>query len=493
MIHLTIQQLSAFLDGELTDASTELIRRHLSECDACTLRFARIEAQEDVLVRILVDEPGDAFFAELAESIAAQCGGGKAASSASRGEKKKPKAEERKIVAPPKPVAPKPAIAAPKAAPVAPKPAPTAKPLPPAKPATAATPAPAPKPAAATTPAPEPMPAPPAAFPEPMARRTITQPPMPSPETRPSLYGRRAEDVTPGVGRSAAAWIAAVVILIIVASAAWVGLHRGAAPPAGAPAVSEQAPTPSETTPPESTSPGAPSASTSLASPETTPEPAPLVAPEPEITSEEAPPAAPEATHEIASEVALQPAPVVQPEPPSVAPAKPKVAPRKAAAPKSPAPASTPAPAPERLVSRPPQNLVPVRTIITETVMTPTGPSAESPPPPVAQQAPATTTPTRLVQDAKSASLRAAKSKDPAAFDDAASAWERAMPVLGGSPEDLAIARRELAQARFQAWAESPTPTRRVAAVTATRAYLLYAPPGPERDQAWTWLGRLKH
>jgi len=55
------------------------------------------------------------------------------------------------------------------------------------------------------------------------------------------------------------------------------------------------------------------------------------------------------------------------------------------------------------------------------------------------------------------------------------------------------MARREIAQARFQAWAESPSAARREAAVTATRAYLLYAPPGPERDQAWTWLGRLKH
>ena len=67
------------------------------------------------------------------------------------------------------------------------------------------------------------------------------------------------------------------------------------------------------------------------------------------------------------------------------------------------------------------------------------------------------------------------------------------MPALANSPEDLAMARRELAQARFQSWAEAPSAARREAAITAARAYLLYAPPGPERDQAWTWLGRLKH
>ena len=66
---LQAETLSAFLDGELTEASTELIRRHLSECGSCTMRFARIEAQEEIMARILVDEPDDDFFRNLAASL----------------------------------------------------------------------------------------------------------------------------------------------------------------------------------------------------------------------------------------------------------------------------------------------------------------------------------------------------------------------------------------------------------------------------------------
>lgn len=495
MIHLTLQQLSAFLDGELTDASTELIRRHLSECDACTLRFGRVEAQEEVLVRILVDEPSDAFFADLAASIAAQCGGGKSGSSAGRGDKKKPKVEERKVAAAPRPSAPKPAPAEPKPTPVAPKPA-TAEP----KPVPVAQALPPAKPVVATTPTPEPKPTPaPAArststpFPVPAARPAKTQPATPNPETRPILYGRRAEDVKPGAGLAPAAWIAAAVILVIVASAAWVGLHRGSAPATGTPAVSEGSPAPSEPTPQPSTAPGNPDAPVSLAPAEPMIESAAPVASEPEITSDSAPRVAPETTPERAPDVALEETTITPPEPPPAAPAKPKAQPKKTAAAKSPTPTSAPAPTPERLVTRPPQNFVPVRTFITETVMSPTGPNAQQPPAAAPPSQPTAPSSTRLIQEAKSASLRAAKVKSPATFDEAASAWERAMPAVGNSPEDLAMARRELAQARFQAWAESPTPARREAAVTAARAYLLYAPPGPERDQAWTWLGRLKH
>jgi anti-sigma factor RsiW len=60
--HLTLHQLSAYLDGELTEASTELVRLHLSQCAACTERFARMEAQEENLVRLLRHDPGEAFF-----------------------------------------------------------------------------------------------------------------------------------------------------------------------------------------------------------------------------------------------------------------------------------------------------------------------------------------------------------------------------------------------------------------------------------------------
>ena len=40
MIHLTPQQLSSYMDGELNEASTELVRRHMGACEECTLKFA---------------------------------------------------------------------------------------------------------------------------------------------------------------------------------------------------------------------------------------------------------------------------------------------------------------------------------------------------------------------------------------------------------------------------------------------------------------------
>ncbi|HEU4724165.1 MAG TPA: hypothetical protein VFU59_02595, partial [Candidatus Eisenbacteria bacterium] len=180
-----------------------------------------------------------------------------------------------------------------------------------------------------------------------------------------------------------------------------------------------------------------------------------------------------------------------EPEPQEVAPEPPapKAEVRKTPAPKP----RAPEPAPERLVERSPKNFVPVQTVITQTIVAP----------PASNDAPATPKPSRAVSQhdpaaaavraAKSASLEAARTKLPAAFDKSGDAWERTLPLLETAPETLATARREWAQARFQAWAADPTPARRDAAIASARQYLLYAPPGPERDQAWTWLGRLKH
>lgn len=68
MIHLTLQQLSAFLDGELTEASTEIVRRHLVECADCTLKFAALENLDEEL-GALASDPGKSFFEELADSV----------------------------------------------------------------------------------------------------------------------------------------------------------------------------------------------------------------------------------------------------------------------------------------------------------------------------------------------------------------------------------------------------------------------------------------
>lgn len=69
MIHLTLNQISAYIDAELPDASVELVRLHLSSCLECTERFGHIEEQEGALARLLVNEPGDPFFERFAERV----------------------------------------------------------------------------------------------------------------------------------------------------------------------------------------------------------------------------------------------------------------------------------------------------------------------------------------------------------------------------------------------------------------------------------------
>ncbi len=366
MIHVTLPQLCAYIDGELAEASAELVRRHLSVCLECTERFALLEAQDEVLLRILGDDPDEEFFQSLSASI-------------------------------------------PLGTPAAVEPV-----------------------AAATKP------------------------------RRPRVGAKSREGDRASAFRIApAAWIAAAVCCIVAGSAAWVTLRPKAPalviPPMPA---AEARPAPLEAAPPVEL--------------EVTPEPATEPATEPAVVI------APEPVPAPAPDLAV--AEVVEALAPAVEHAIPP--PRK----------QKPTPAPEPFVERAPQHFLPVRTIITETVVSS---QAESPAP---SALPGTARPNSapdlsaaVLREARSASLEAARSKLPASFDKSADAWERALPLLEKTPETLALARREVAQSRFQAWAAEPTEARREAAIASARHYLLYAAPGPERDQAWTWLGRLKH
>jgi hypothetical protein len=69
VIHLTLNQISAYIDAELPEASIELVRLHLSSCLECTERFGHIEEQEGALARLLVNEPGDPFFEHFTERV----------------------------------------------------------------------------------------------------------------------------------------------------------------------------------------------------------------------------------------------------------------------------------------------------------------------------------------------------------------------------------------------------------------------------------------
>jgi anti-sigma factor RsiW len=395
MTHVTLQQLSAYLDGELAATSAEPVRQHLSHCPECTGQFARIEGLEELLLPLLNHDPGDAFFDYFPGTIDYGDGG----------------------------------TSAPARWPHAAEPPRTAE-------------------------------QPPAAEPLPVANleddpeRLIsnedsprkTAPPAPLLPESPTLYGRREDDPpqqpsrTPAPRRGLVGWIAAAVLLVVAASVAVVTMRPRVAP----------LPIPSEAQPVEA----------------------------PEMRSEEAPTPGP------ALEPELNDAPTGQPSTGGTATET-----EEDSSAEDPASISAPAPAPMRLRPiQPPPPPRPDQSDPEETI-------SPSPDPEVVHGGgdEASTAMARTeVERAKRQSLEADRTKTVASYETAAGAWERVLSRLGSSPVEEAVARREWAQLRFQAWAAEPTPARRDAAIGATRAYLLYAPPGPDRDQAWVWLGRLK-
>jgi len=69
VIHLTIQQLSSYLDGQLTDASADHAREHLAECEECASKYAALEEQEALLTGTLTHDPGEPFFEAFASEV----------------------------------------------------------------------------------------------------------------------------------------------------------------------------------------------------------------------------------------------------------------------------------------------------------------------------------------------------------------------------------------------------------------------------------------
>jgi len=63
--HLTVQQLSAALDGALTGPSLELVVHHLANCHECRDRQARLARYDDALRRLLAVDPHDFFLDDL--------------------------------------------------------------------------------------------------------------------------------------------------------------------------------------------------------------------------------------------------------------------------------------------------------------------------------------------------------------------------------------------------------------------------------------------
>lgn len=69
MIHLTVQQLSSYLDGQLVGSASDNVQSHLAACRDCSTRFALLERIEAILSESLSIDPGDEFFRELEAEV----------------------------------------------------------------------------------------------------------------------------------------------------------------------------------------------------------------------------------------------------------------------------------------------------------------------------------------------------------------------------------------------------------------------------------------
>src|SRR5687767_12566796 len=74
MIHVTIQQLSSYLDEQLNDGSADLVRQHLAECADCEGKLGTLSRMDAAITRALSHEPGDDLFRRLEREIASKLG-----------------------------------------------------------------------------------------------------------------------------------------------------------------------------------------------------------------------------------------------------------------------------------------------------------------------------------------------------------------------------------------------------------------------------------
>lgn len=63
--HLTLAQMSASVDDELSGVARELVERHLGECPGCDAVMARLVRLDTELRAVIADEPGEEFFEEM--------------------------------------------------------------------------------------------------------------------------------------------------------------------------------------------------------------------------------------------------------------------------------------------------------------------------------------------------------------------------------------------------------------------------------------------
>ena len=447
VIHLTIHQLSSYIDRELPMSSTELVRRHLESCEECTRRFSTLQEQEAILNRILVHDPGAAFFVlfpglvleEAAKARESARGGADRRAADRRVDDRR--VTERRVgggdrrgTGDRREVASGAGIA-------------SARPIVSWKPV-----APEEVVASGATPAER----------EATARRAAHAPTDRVASDRREEPSRKPLRSHARTSQPAIPWFAALILCVVVGALTYVLPRPGSRLPVERPghAASES---------PRGSSPA----------PEKEPSEARS---ERKIASVERGAARDESAADVEQGAANIEQGVTGNEPGASAP------PDRAPARVEPLPPPAPA-----------NDVVPVRRFITTTEAAPERPPATAPPRPrTSQPAPrvkpdefaaAAESARPLVVAAQSASRAAVLDSSAANLDAAADAWDRAIPSLDGALQTAA--RRNLADARCRAWLAAPDPYRAANATAALRAYLVFAPPGPGRDAAKAWLLRI--
>ncbi len=497
MIHLTIQQLSSYHDGELAGVSAESARQHLAMCEACAGKLVRLSAQVESLAKALESRADDALHERIARAIEERI----------RAERPKaaPAAEHAATDAPAgATAAPAPARATPAPTVPPPKPrvevprseAPARPNVPPVAPA-AALHAPAQRPAAPTGgqvshAAPTPKPQPPAAqaarpVPAAPAPATIApaesappdQPDEPAAPKRPSGASHRRPIST-------SVWAAAAVVLIV----AGVGVSI--------PAVRRHLVDTRLPEPRTASNDGAAAGDTSTLDAATAPD----VAPAPEdsypaplpgqaATVQGPMAAAPSSTTATPSRAAAQ-------APRGAAAVPPGAAGRSARQ-------SPPTPTPARAAAGQPASAddsagddsgsgassgggdvepVPIRADdALAGVSKGHGPDTGDPYAHLDARA------RGAVKKALQLGQQAVNDLSVDGFDAAAAQWERTLPLLSGHA--YLAASLSLAEARYNAWQLSSGAEHASAAIDAIRSYIALAPPGSDRDRALSWLTRM--
>ena len=69
MRHMSLQQLSALRDAALAGISLEIVRNHVTQCEECRARHARLERVDGLLVQIISHDPGVVWFEDASFEI----------------------------------------------------------------------------------------------------------------------------------------------------------------------------------------------------------------------------------------------------------------------------------------------------------------------------------------------------------------------------------------------------------------------------------------